>query len=91
MTGEHEFFISPRVNGWIIVTGVAIPAPDEDVDECFRFLVFLKPEARACTVFPCGKVCPLSRLGTPGQKVAFTPGIRLGRGSRLESRPQDDA
>lgn len=41
MTGEHEFFISPRVNGWVIVTGVAIPTPDEDVDECFRFLVSL--------------------------------------------------
>lgn len=41
MTGEHEFFISPRVNGWVIVTGVGIPAPDDDVDECFRFLVSL--------------------------------------------------
>ncbi|HEY1788427.1 MAG TPA: hypothetical protein VGJ73_09745 [Verrucomicrobiae bacterium] len=41
MTGEHEFFISPRVNGWVIVTGVAIPTPDDDVDECFRFLVSL--------------------------------------------------
>lgn len=41
MAGEHEFFISPRVNGWVIVTGLAIPTPDEDVDECFRFLVSL--------------------------------------------------
>src|SRR5271156_2354979 len=41
MTGEHEFFISPRVNGWVIVTGVAIPTPDDDVDECFRFLISL--------------------------------------------------
>ena len=41
MTGEHEFFISPRVNGWVIVTGLAIPTPDDDVDECFRFLVSL--------------------------------------------------
>jgi hypothetical protein len=41
MTGEHEFFISPRLNGWVIVTGLAIPTPDEDVDECFRFLVSL--------------------------------------------------
>ena len=41
MTGEHQFFISPRVNGWVIVTGVAIPTPDEDVDECFHFLISL--------------------------------------------------
>ncbi|MGH8023418.1 MAG: hypothetical protein ACRED1_07540 [Limisphaerales bacterium] len=44
MTGEHEFFISPRVNGWVIVTGMAIPTPDDDVDECFRFLVALSRE-----------------------------------------------
>jgi len=41
MTGEHTFFISPRVNGWVIVTGVAIPTPNEDVDECFHFLISL--------------------------------------------------
>lgn len=41
MTGEHQFFISPRVNGWVIVTGVGIPTPDVDVDECFRFLLSL--------------------------------------------------
>ncbi len=41
MTGEHEFFISPRVNGWVIVTGLAIPTPDDDVDECFHFLISL--------------------------------------------------
>ena len=41
MMGEHEIFISPRVNGWVIVTGLAIPTPDNDVDECFRFLVSL--------------------------------------------------
>lgn len=41
MTGEHTFFISPRVNGWVIVTGVAIPTPADDVDECFHFLMAL--------------------------------------------------
>ena len=41
MTGEHEFFVSPRVNGWVIVTGLAIPTPDNDVDECFHFLISL--------------------------------------------------
>lgn len=41
MTGEHQFFISPRVNGWVIVTGVAIPTPHDDVDECFHFLISL--------------------------------------------------
>src|SRR5207249_2008838 len=35
MAGGHEFFISPRVNGWVIVTGLALPTPDDDVDACF--------------------------------------------------------
>jgi len=41
MTGEHEFFISPRVNGWVIVTGLALPTPDDDVDACFLYLTAL--------------------------------------------------
>jgi hypothetical protein len=41
ITGEHEFFISPRINGWVIVTGVAIPCPDDDVDKCYHFLISL--------------------------------------------------
>jgi hypothetical protein len=38
LAGGHEFFISPRVHGWVIVTGLALPHPSEDVDECFIFL-----------------------------------------------------
>jgi hypothetical protein len=38
IAGAHEFFISPRVHGWVIVTGVGLPNPSEDVDGCFHFL-----------------------------------------------------
>jgi len=41
MVGEHEYYISPRVNGWVVVTGLALPDPADDVDECFRFLAGL--------------------------------------------------
>ncbi len=41
MAGAHEFFVSPRVNGWVIVTGLALPTPDDDVDACFLFLTAL--------------------------------------------------
>jgi hypothetical protein len=41
ITGEHELFISPPVNGWIIVTGSRLPQPGHDVDACFRFLLRL--------------------------------------------------
>ena len=38
IAGGHEFFISPRVHGWVIVTGVGLPNPSDDVDGCFLFL-----------------------------------------------------
>ena len=38
LTGDHAFFISPRLSGWVIVTGLALPTPTEDVDACFIFL-----------------------------------------------------
>jgi hypothetical protein len=41
LTGGHEFFISPRVHGWVIVTGLGLPDPGEDVDATFLFLTAL--------------------------------------------------
>jgi hypothetical protein len=42
LAGSHEFFISPRVHGgWVIVTGLGLPNPSDDVDETFLFLTEL--------------------------------------------------
>ncbi len=41
LTGGHEFFISPRVHGWVIVTGLGLPCPSDDVDATFLFLTAL--------------------------------------------------
>jgi hypothetical protein len=41
LAGSHEFFISPRVHGWVIVTGLGLPSPSDDVDACFLFLTAL--------------------------------------------------
>jgi hypothetical protein len=41
LAGGHEFFISPRVNGWVIVTGLGLPNPTDDVDATFLFLTAL--------------------------------------------------
>jgi hypothetical protein len=42
LAGSHEFFISPRVNGgWVIVTGLGLPNPTDDVDATFLFLIGL--------------------------------------------------
>ena len=38
ISGVERLFISPPVNGWILVVGPALPAPEEDVDFCFHFL-----------------------------------------------------
>jgi hypothetical protein len=41
LQGGHEFFISPRVHGWVIVTGMGLPNPTDDVDATFLFLTAL--------------------------------------------------
>ena len=41
LSGSREFFISPRVHGWVIVTGIGLPHPGDDVDATFLFLTAL--------------------------------------------------
>jgi hypothetical protein len=41
LAGGHEFFISQRVHGWVIVTGLGLPNPSDDVDATFLFLTGL--------------------------------------------------
>lgn len=41
LAGGHEFFISPRVHGWVIITGLGLPDPSDDVDATFLFLTGL--------------------------------------------------
>lgn len=41
LSGSHEFFISPPVHGWVMVTGLGLPHPDDDIDACFLFLMTL--------------------------------------------------
>ena len=41
LSGSREFFISPRVNDWVIVAGLGLPHPGDDVDATFLFLTAL--------------------------------------------------
>lgn len=41
ISGGHEFFISPRLHGWVIVAGLGLPNPTDDVDATFLFLTAL--------------------------------------------------
>jgi hypothetical protein len=44
LSGDHDFFISPRLNGWVIVTGMGLPNPTDDVDATFLFLTALSKQ-----------------------------------------------
>jgi len=66
ITGNHEFFISPRVNGWVIITGLALPEPGEDIDGCFMFLTGLSKKLGHVQFFFCGPGAGSSRLGPGG-------------------------
>lgn len=35
---DHKLFISPPINGWILIMGSLLPEPADDVDRCFRFV-----------------------------------------------------
>ncbi|MBS33477.1 MAG: hypothetical protein CMO68_03625 [Verrucomicrobiales bacterium] len=40
-SGDPEagrLFVSPPVNGWVVVMGGALPDPSEDIDACYHFL-----------------------------------------------------
>ena len=40
-TQERKLFISPPLNGWVLVIGSELPEPSDDVDRCFRFMIDL--------------------------------------------------
>ncbi len=44
LANQGGFVISPRVNGWVIVTGPGLPNPSDDVDACHLFLTALSRE-----------------------------------------------
>jgi hypothetical protein len=41
LSSDRQLFISPPLQGWILVVGAGLPDPSDDVDECFRFLMEL--------------------------------------------------
>lgn len=40
-TFNRKLFVSPPINGWILVLGGALPDPAEDIDRCYLFLTGL--------------------------------------------------
>jgi hypothetical protein len=56
LEAKSEFLISPRVNGWVIVTGPGLPNPSEDVDACHLFLTVLSRELGHVQFFHMEKI-----------------------------------
>ena len=38
---EQKLFISPPIDGWVLVWGANLPDPSDDIDRCFHFMVHL--------------------------------------------------
>jgi hypothetical protein len=48
---EDRVFISPPVDGWVLVFGASLPAPEDDVDRFYRFLMDLSRETGLVVYF----------------------------------------
>jgi hypothetical protein len=56
MSGDHQLFIAPPVNGWVLVAGAGLPDPSEDVDRCFRTLLELSRKLGHVQYFQADRV-----------------------------------
>jgi hypothetical protein len=53
---EEKLFISPPVDGWILVIGSALPDPADDVDACYRFVTELSRKLGHVQFFSADRV-----------------------------------
>jgi hypothetical protein len=56
MAGGEKLFISPPINGWILVMGAGLPEPSDDVDVCFRFVMNLSRKLGEVQLFNSSRV-----------------------------------
>src|SRR5205085_10092658 len=50
-----KLFISPPVDGWILVMGSGLPEPAHDVDQCFHFLLALSKKLGCVQFFSANR------------------------------------
>ena len=53
---ERKLFISPSINGWVLVIGSRLPDPGDDVDLCFQFLSDLSRKVGHVQFFSVNRV-----------------------------------
>ena len=51
LTTADGLFISPPINGWILVVGGLLPNPWKDIDACFRFVLDLSRKTGKVQLF----------------------------------------
>jgi len=53
---EEKLFISPPVEGWVLVFGAPLPDPADDIDEFFKFILDLSRKAGLVIYFRAERV-----------------------------------
>ena len=53
---EDKLFISPPISGWILVVGLGLPDPSDDVDRCYLFLTALSRRLGQVQFFSSNRV-----------------------------------
>lgn len=53
---DQRWFISPPIDGWVLVMGAGLPEPGDDVDECFHFLRQMSLELGEVQFFQANRV-----------------------------------
>jgi hypothetical protein len=56
IAGEEKLFVAPPVKGWVLVLGLGLPDPADDVDICFRFLTHLSDKLGQVQFFKANRV-----------------------------------
>jgi hypothetical protein len=56
LSGEEKLFIAPPVKGWVLVMGLGLPDPSDDVDACFRFVLQLSRRVGQVQFFSASRV-----------------------------------
>lgn len=53
---EDKLFIAPPISGWILVLGLGLPDPSDDIDRCFHFLSNLSRKLGVVQFFDVNRV-----------------------------------
>lgn len=49
--GDRKLFVSPPIDGWILVVGQGLPDPSDDIDDFYRFIMRLSRNLGAVQFF----------------------------------------